>query len=205
MPPTDTQPPVAPPVFVDDTGRRHRAVRVAGYLLAVVTLGYLALMALSLIGSPDVAPLSLPGLGRLFPGPIAPSIVVSGRARAPGDVVANVTPPTQGPRALDGTATGTGTGTLGSSLVPSPAALPTLAPQPGAPSSATSGTSASASTAPAAPVQTVPPTTASTSPVNAAPSHPVSSPTAQPTPRGTGSPTSRPTAHSRSQPATPAG
>ena len=59
------------PVFVDDTGRRHRAVKVVGWLVAVVVVGYLALLGISLVGSPGLVPLSLPALGRILPGPAA--------------------------------------------------------------------------------------------------------------------------------------
>lgn len=62
------------PVFVDDSGRRHRAVRVFGWLVGVVMVGYLALLAISLVGSPGLVPLSLPALGRILPGPGAPPI-----------------------------------------------------------------------------------------------------------------------------------
>src|SRR5437763_11703760 len=91
MPPANPAPPQAAPtpVFVDDTGRRHRNVRLIGWVLGAVMLAYLALLGISLVGSPGVVPLSLPAIGRLLPGPAAPLIQApSSVASRPGDVVA---------------------------------------------------------------------------------------------------------------------
>ena len=62
------------PVFVDDSGRRHRTVRVVGWVLGAVVAGYLALLGISLVGSPGLVPLSLPALGRILPGPAAAQV-----------------------------------------------------------------------------------------------------------------------------------
>src|SRR6185437_2998862 len=62
------------PVFVDDTGRRHRMVRVVGWVVGGLTLSYLALLGVSLVGSPGLVPLSLPAIGSVLPGPSAPQI-----------------------------------------------------------------------------------------------------------------------------------
>jgi hypothetical protein len=91
MPPANpSSPQAAPtPVFVDDTGRRHRTVRLTGWILGAVMLAYLALLGISLVGSPGVVPLSLPAIGRLLPGPAAPLVDgPSSGASRPGDLVA---------------------------------------------------------------------------------------------------------------------
>ena len=62
------------PVFVDDSGRRHRTVRVIGWVLGGVVAGYLALLGISLVGSPGLVPLSLPAIGRILPGPAAAQV-----------------------------------------------------------------------------------------------------------------------------------
>ena len=79
-----TTPDAAPaPVFVDDTGRRHRAVRVVGWVIGVVVVAYLALLGISLVGSPGIVPLSLPALGRLLPGPAAAPLEAVTRGHGP--------------------------------------------------------------------------------------------------------------------------
>src|SRR3954470_14875918 len=76
MPPAlPPSPQAAPtPVFVDDTGRRHRLVRLIGWTVGGLTLAYLGLLGVSLIGSPGLVPLSLPAIGRVLPNPSAPQI-----------------------------------------------------------------------------------------------------------------------------------
>src|SRR3954452_12145978 len=76
MPPAlPPSPQAAPtPVFVDDTGRRHRLVRLIGWTAGGLTLAYLALLGVSLIGSPGLVPLSLPAIGRVLPDSSAPHI-----------------------------------------------------------------------------------------------------------------------------------
>ena len=87
-------PPVVPPcpqaaqtpVFVDDTGRRHRLVRLVGWVVGGLTLAYLALLGVSLIGSPGLVPLSLPAIGRVLPDPSAPQIGTATKVgRSPRD------------------------------------------------------------------------------------------------------------------------
>src|SRR5947209_11272995 len=83
MPATQT------PVFVDDTGRRHRVVRVVGWLVGGLTLAYLALLGVSLVGSPGLVPLSLPAIGSVLPGPSAPQIADATKVtHNPGELVA---------------------------------------------------------------------------------------------------------------------
>src|SRR5438309_1605790 len=76
MPPASPPSPQAAPtpVFVDDTGRRHRLVRLIGWIVGGLTLAYLGLLGVSLIGSPGLVPLSLPAIGRVLPDSSAPQI-----------------------------------------------------------------------------------------------------------------------------------
>jgi len=61
------------PVFLDASGRRHRAVRVAGWVLAGLMIGYLVMLGISLAASPGFLPLSVPGV-KLLPNASAPAI-----------------------------------------------------------------------------------------------------------------------------------
>ena len=82
------------PVFVDDTGRRHRFVRGFGWILAAVITVYLALLTVSLVGSPGLVPLSLPAVGRVLPGPAAPLLSDGSRAgRTAGELVPTAATP----------------------------------------------------------------------------------------------------------------
>src|SRR3954454_8090447 len=76
MPPAQPPSPQAAaiPVFVDDTGRRHRLGRLGGWVVGGVTVAYLALLGISLVGSPGLLPLSLPAIGRILPDGSAPQI-----------------------------------------------------------------------------------------------------------------------------------
>lgn len=62
------------PIFVDDSGRRHRAVRAVGWAAGTVVVAYLVAVVVSLFGGPNLVPLSLPSVGRLVPGPTAPDL-----------------------------------------------------------------------------------------------------------------------------------
>lgn len=155
------------PVFVDDTGRRHRWLRVAGWIVGVLAAAYVGLFVASIVGSPGLIPLSLPGVGRLVPNAAAPDIGVPGHGRQRPDVVVATTTPTP-PPAIPGTAAPT----------PSPSASrpgpsPTVTPTP----TRTRGRSPSPS--------------ATASPTSRG------SPTAKPSPHGTGKPTAHPTRSAR--------
>ena len=107
------------PVFVDDTGRRHRVVRIVGWVLGGVTAAYLALLGISLVGSPGLVPLSLPALGRVLPGPAAPLVTGGSETGArPGDLLSGST---QGGAVASPTATGSAAAVPSTSR-PSPAA-----------------------------------------------------------------------------------
>lgn len=63
VPPGD---PLAPtPVFVDDSGRRHRAWRLVGGGLGALVLGYVAVVAMTFAGVPLVGRLAPPGVAQL--------------------------------------------------------------------------------------------------------------------------------------------
>ena len=100
------------PVFLDSTGRRHRTIRRAGAVLAVPAVGYLVLMASSLLGGPRLGHPARPAArGRhsrpkhrpqITPAPRPfkrsparrrhPAIRPAHRARAPTSTPATTTP-----------------------------------------------------------------------------------------------------------------
>lgn len=125
----------ASPVFVDDSGRRHRIVRAFGWAVAVVVVLYLGLLGVSLVGSPNVLPLSLPAIGHLLPGPGAPLLDTPQHTRgSSGDVLATVprhaasTTTSAPPTAAAGTAPRVATAS--SSAAPTIAATPVATSQP---------------------------------------------------------------------------
>jgi len=155
------------PVFVDDTGRRHRRLRWTGWLVGALAAAYVALFAVSIASSPGLLPLSIPGVGRLLPNSSAPDIPVAGHGKQhPAQVVSSVTPtPTPVATAPVPTPTPAATST------PRRSARPTAQPTP----TRTVGRTNAPSATP-----TATPTTRG-------------SPTAHPTPRGSGKPSTRPT------------
>ena len=92
------------PVFVDDTGRRRRWLRALGWLIGGIAAAYVALFAISLVGSPGLLPLSIPGVGRLLPSSGAPDIDSAGHGRQrPSELVATRSPsPTPTPAVTGG-------------------------------------------------------------------------------------------------------
>src|SRR3954447_26161471 len=125
MPPAQPPSPQAAPipVFVDDTGRRHRLVRLGGWVVGGVTVAYLSLLGISLVGSPGLLPLSLPAIGRILPDGSAPQIGTAvkfghdGGARRPAGQAVD-------PAGVDAGATGTSSGP-DAHPVPQPASKPT--------------------------------------------------------------------------------
>ena len=77
-----TSDPVPEPVFVDDTGKRRRRIRIAFYALAGVSLTYAALVAVNLLGGP-LNPESLIPFPQTFNRPAATTPPRS-PARRPG-------------------------------------------------------------------------------------------------------------------------
>ncbi len=65
--------PADTPVFLDASGRRHRRVRTTGWVLAVVVLGYMVLLGISLSASPGFLPFSFGG-AKILPNAAAPKI-----------------------------------------------------------------------------------------------------------------------------------
>jgi hypothetical protein len=136
------------PVFVDDSGRRRRVFRVFGWLTGAIAVGFLVLVGISLVASPGLLPLSLPGVGSLLPNASAPQIVTKaepGHKKVPAATLL----PT--PAARAGGSTGTSptpsaTLTRGNRLtaMPTPSATvtrgnrPTVTPTPSASATATS-------------------------------------------------------------------
>ena len=143
MPPASPPSPQAAPapVFVDDTGRRHRIVRLIGWVAGGLTLAYLALLGVSLIGSPGLVPLSLPAIGRVLPGPSAPQIGTALKYGAGGGAPLSPAEPAASAGHTRTVAAGTGASLpRGSAAGPRPAAAPTPRRTPSAtptPSAAT--------------------------------------------------------------------
>ncbi|HET7408406.1 MAG TPA: hypothetical protein VFJ21_14885 [Mycobacteriales bacterium] len=129
----------ASPVFVDDSGRRHRIVRASGWVLAVVVVLYLGLLGVSLVGNPDVVPLSLPAIGHLLPGPGAPLIDTPRHDHGTsGDVLATV------PQQRAGTAPPAPTTATARTTTASTSVAPALSPTPVAATQPLHGKSATA-------------------------------------------------------------
>lgn len=128
------------PIFVDDSGRRHRVVRAVGWVVGLLMLIYLVLLGVSLVGGPGLLPLSIPALGRLLPDPSAPLIklderggkrlseVLSGASATPSPAAQTVGRP--GARPSPSSTVVATHPTPGASQVPSrrPTAQPTVQP-----------------------------------------------------------------------------
>jgi len=124
--PTQTGAPI--PVFVDDTGRRHRVVRVVGWVVGALTLAYLALLGVSLVGSPGLVPLSLPAIGSVLPGPSAPQIADATKVpHNPGELLPG-DPRKTSVVGVDGVMTPAGPSQATAAPVPVPARTRTRAP-----------------------------------------------------------------------------
>jgi hypothetical protein len=159
------------PVFVDESGRRRRIVRMAGIAVAVLALLYVCLVGVSLFVSPGILSLRLPGVGSLLPNAAAPNVAGGTSPDTPaGQLLRRGTGGSTG-----GTGAGTGLQQPGTGPTSAPAPTRTATPTPRVTASPTVRASRSAT-----PTPTV--TGRSTG-----------SPTAHPTPRGTGQPTARPT------------
>jgi len=145
MPPAPPPcPQAAPtPVFVDDTGRRHRLVRLIGWTAGGLTLAYLALLGISLVASPGLVPLSLPAIGRLLPDSSAPQLGPATKFIRGGPDQSTVVEQLPSP----GAATGGGTGTTSPTGTSTPRVVSTPAPRR-TPSPAPSATASSPARAP---------------------------------------------------------
>lgn len=164
-------------VFVDPTGRRHRRVRRLTWTLALAAAGYVAITLASLVLPVRLDALSLPGLGRLLPGPAAPLLVDgAGVAQPPANLLTATPTPTAGPGAPAGSSATNG-GTGGGAVAPSPATTPSGTPTTGSPSPTTTSTPSPT------PTSTPSPTPTTTAPGNSgnAPGDPSPRPTHSPT------------------------
>ena len=164
------------PVFVDPSGRRARLARALGLAVAAVCGLYLLLVGITLVAPPGVLPLSIPGLGRLLPGPGAPKLSDNlGRSVRPASV-----------------------------LTPAPSAgTPTPTPTPATARGPGSSSRPSASATPGSAVPTGRPTPTPTLVVTGRPTAvPSAAATGKPSPaaRRTGKPTATPTPHSTRRP-----
>ena len=162
-------------VFVDPSGRRGRTVRRVTWTLGALVGAYAVLVVVALVVPVGMNRLTLPGLGPLLPGPVAPAF-----ADQPADPV---------PPAPSSTPTVAAT--------QSPAAVPRgeRSPVPTqAPTSAVPVAEPAPAPVPAAPVETAAPGSSDTAPGRAA-DKPGNAPTAHPEPASThaANPNPRPT------------
>jgi len=121
------------PVFVDDSGRRHRMARAVGVALAVITVSYVGIVTSALSGVPGLGTLVLPGLADLArparadsatvgADPVVrPVQVVAGdsTSQAP-DQVAATSPTTVSPTSTTSSSTTTSPGGGSTTTEPSP-------------------------------------------------------------------------------------
>lgn len=155
------------PVFVDPSGRRHRLVVRAVWLLAALGAAYIGLVVVSLLLPPSVSRLSVPGLGPVLPGPGAAALgdaegedsrpdVLLARSPSPAPPRSTRSPrPTASPTPVTVARTGSPSPSPSLSASPTGTASPTAAPRP---------THASTAAPTAPPGQSEPPGQASRSP-----------------------------------------
>ncbi|SNT20037.1 hypothetical protein SAMN05421812_103693 [Asanoa hainanensis] len=147
----------APPIFVDETGRRRRLVRWAAYGIGAVCLGYTALVGVSIAGGPALPHALMPFPDRVQQPdrdgtPAETTLRTAFRPPNPGPFVAPLPPPT---------APG-GPGSVRTSTVPV-AARPTPSPAKGtapvSPPPATAEPTRPPENEPTSPEPTPPPST----------------------------------------------
>jgi hypothetical protein len=145
--------PARKPVFVDSSGHRHRKIRRLGLVVAVPAVGYLVLLASSVLGGPQVdTPLiPLPEAAKQQPAPKVKTTQQPVDTPEPGDEVS--TPETTVRPVTEDSDT------------PSPGEFPTSTPASSAPTVAppTTGTSATPTTSTS--TRTTPSTTPPVTPV----------------------------------------
>ena len=127
--------PARKPVFVDSSGHRHRKIRRLGLVVAIPAVGYLVLLASSVLGGPQVdTPLiPLPEAAKQQPAPTVKTTQQPAETPEPGDPGRSsdttVRPVTE------------------ESTTPSPGDLPSSGSTPSAPTATpTAGTSATPTT-----------------------------------------------------------
>lgn len=126
--------PARKPVFVDSSGHRHRKIRRLGLVVAIPVVGYLVLLASSVLGGPQV---DTP----LIPLPEAAK-------QQPAPRVKTTQQPVQTPEPGDPTSDSTVRPVTGESITPSPTGLPSSGPTPSATATPTAGSSATQTTSP---------------------------------------------------------
>ncbi|MEV0284000.1 MULTISPECIES: hypothetical protein [unclassified Kribbella] len=105
------------PVFLDSTGRRHRAIRRAGAVLAVPAAGYLILVVSSVLGGPSLDTPLVPLPEAAKPAPKKPAVT-------PAPAAVQSVHPSEAAVTPDSTSTPTPSGT------PQPSSTPTVLPTP---------------------------------------------------------------------------
>ena len=150
------------PVFVDPSGRRHRLVVRAAWVLAGLGAAYIGLVVVSLILPPSVSRLSVPGLGQVLPGPAAaPLAAAEGEDDGPDVLLARSPSPAPPPSTRSPRPSPTPVATVLRTTSPSPSVSPSPSTSPTSPGRPTTASTA-APTAP--PGQSEPPGQASRSP-----------------------------------------
>ncbi|WP_410789176.1 hypothetical protein [Kribbella sp. C-35] len=158
------------PVFLDSTGRRRRTIRRTGAFLAVPTVGYLVLMASSLLGGPrmDTPLIPLPEAAKPKHRPTAPPAEIAIETPRPTNTSGT---PGDEPSSTAQTPSTTPTGGPTSSPTTVPTSIPPVTPVP-----------------PPTVVPTTAPTTTTTTPPGR-----TNSPTTAPTPTATATHGNKPT------------
>jgi len=127
-------------------------VQRALWAIAVVLGCYVALVAVSLVGTPGLSRLSVPGLGSVLPGPRAPQLTTTtGTRRAPGRVLPPAVSPSPSHAASAAPVRSPSPApTPARQPTPTPAAspVPTRSPSPSGPPRATPSAAASPTAVP---------------------------------------------------------
>ena len=158
--------PARKPVFVDSSGHRHRKIRRLGLVVAIPAVGYLVLLASSVLGGPQVdTPLiPLPEAGKQQPAPKVKTTQQPAETPEPGDPV-STSDTTLRPVTEESTTPSPGDLPSSGSTSSAPTATPTAGTS-ATPTTSTS-TSPSTSTTP-----TVTPVTPSGTPAHGKPTEP---------------------------------
>lgn len=148
------------PVFLDETGRRRRAVRRTGTAVGAVFLVYIAALVASFARAPFVRQLSLPGGGSPVLGPSShpPALGDNARTSPAPDLRLTVPPTTTTPT----TAGGSGRGPSSSGATTPPLAGRTATTAASTPRTTAAPGASGTTTTVVAPVTTAPPATTTT-------------------------------------------
>jgi hypothetical protein len=180
------------PVFVDGSGRRGRIVRRISWLVGLLMAAYVSVVVLSLLGSPGLSRLSVPGLGPVLPGPAAPALTTAtGRRQPAGRLLSPTRSAAPGLRAPIGSgAPAAPAARIGPPAAGgSPAGVAATSPRPASSVAPTPRPSSTAAATPA-PAPTAGPATATPGPRST--KTPPGQSTAQPAPRSSHAKTAQP-------------